>query len=68
MEATGIRAAAAEAAALLALIPYGNPRDRDPAPRRVRVLRDGRPVPIGEWKSKKSRDLLKSSCSVTGRP
>ncbi|HUG29698.1 MAG TPA: BTAD domain-containing putative transcriptional regulator [Candidatus Limnocylindria bacterium] len=60
LEAMGIRASAAEGAGLLAVLPVA-----DVAPLRVRVLggfaviRNGQPVPLGDWKSRKSRDLLK---------
>jgi DNA-binding SARP family transcriptional activator len=33
-----------------------------------RVMRDGSPVPIGEWRSKKARDLLKILVARRGRP
>jgi ATP/maltotriose-dependent transcriptional regulator MalT/DNA-binding SARP family transcriptional activator len=33
-----------------------------------RVLRDGRPVPLSEWQSKKARDLLKLLVARRGRP
>jgi DNA-binding SARP family transcriptional activator len=33
-----------------------------------RVLRDGTPVPLAEWQSKKARDLLKILVSRRGRP
>jgi DNA-binding SARP family transcriptional activator len=35
---------------------------------RFRVLRDGVPVPLGEWQSKKARDLLKMLVARRGRP
>jgi ATP/maltotriose-dependent transcriptional regulator MalT/DNA-binding SARP family transcriptional activator len=35
---------------------------------RFRVLRDGAPVPLGEWQSKKARDLLKMLVARRGRP
>jgi ATP/maltotriose-dependent transcriptional regulator MalT/DNA-binding SARP family transcriptional activator len=60
VRAAGIRPSAADAASLLAAIP----RERIP-PIEIRtfgtfqVLRGGVPVPPGEWKSKKARDLLK---------
>lgn len=33
-----------------------------------RVLRDGRPVPLSDWQSKKARDLLKLLVARRGRP
>jgi DNA-binding SARP family transcriptional activator len=33
-----------------------------------RILRDGTPVPVAEWQSKKARDLLKILVSRRGRP
>ena len=35
---------------------------------RFRVLRDGVPVPLGEWQSRKARDLLKMLVARRGRP
>jgi ATP/maltotriose-dependent transcriptional regulator MalT/DNA-binding SARP family transcriptional activator len=34
----------------------------------LRLLREGRPVPVAEWQSKKARDLLKILVSRRGRP
>jgi ATP/maltotriose-dependent transcriptional regulator MalT/DNA-binding SARP family transcriptional activator len=60
IRSAGIRPSAADAACLLGNIP----RHEQPALQvrtfgTFQVLRDGVPVPIAEWKSKKSRDLLK---------
>ena len=35
---------------------------------RFRLLRDGAPVPLGEWQSRKARDLLKMLVARRGRP
>jgi ATP/maltotriose-dependent transcriptional regulator MalT/DNA-binding SARP family transcriptional activator len=60
LQRAGVRPSAAEAAGLLAMLPP------DQAPQLLirtlggfTVVRDGNPVPLREWKSKKSRDLLK---------
>ena len=57
------------AAGLLAALPIVSP---DPTTVRTLggfvVVRDGRPLPVAEWQSKKSRDLLKVLLARRGRP
>jgi DNA-binding SARP family transcriptional activator len=69
LRAAGVRPAAASGAGILALIPTAGGAGLS-----VRILgafavvRGGRPVPIGEWKSRKARDLLKILVSRRGSP
>lgn len=68
LRAAGVRDQAAGAAGLLGSLP---PEELDPA--RIRtlgsfgVVRDGQPVAIGEWRSRKARDLLKVLVGRRGR-
>ncbi len=68
LSAAGVRDQAAGAAGLLSCLP---PSEPDPA--RIRtlgrfaLLRKGQPVPLGEWKSRKARDLLKLLVARRGR-
>ena len=63
-----MREQAAGAAGILSCLP---PEEPDPA--RIRtlgsfaLLRDGQPVPLGEWQSRKARDLLKILVARRGR-
>jgi DNA-binding SARP family transcriptional activator len=70
LQALGVRPqAAAGAAGLLGSLP-----PREPSPVAIRtlggfqVLREGKPVPIAAWRSKKARDLLKILIARRGRP
>jgi ATP/maltotriose-dependent transcriptional regulator MalT/DNA-binding SARP family transcriptional activator len=69
LRALGVRTRPPLAAGLLASLPT----DR-PSPVTVRCLggfgiwRDGMPVPLGEWQSKKARDLLKLLVARRGHP
>lgn len=69
LRALGARGPAAAAAAVRASL------EREPIPPvsvrtlgGFRVLRDGEPVPLGEWQSKKARDLLGVLIARRGRP
>ncbi len=64
----GVREQAAGAAGLLGCLP-----PEEPEPVRVRtlgsfaLLRDGQAIPVGEWQSRKARDLLKILVARRGR-
>ncbi|HEU0303268.1 MAG TPA: BTAD domain-containing putative transcriptional regulator, partial [Gaiellaceae bacterium] len=68
LRSAGVREHAAGAAGLLACIP-----PESPEPLRVRtlgsfsLLREGHPVPLGEWRSRKARDLFKLLIARRGR-
>jgi DNA-binding SARP family transcriptional activator len=68
LRTTGVRDQAAAAAGLLSVLPA-----EQAEPVRVGtlgsfgVLRDGQPVQLGEWKSRKARDLLKILVARRGR-
>lgn len=68
LRAAGVRDQAAGAAGLLGCL-----RPEQPAPARIRtlgsfaLLRDEQPVAIGEWRSRKARDLLKILVARRGR-
>jgi ATP/maltotriose-dependent transcriptional regulator MalT/DNA-binding SARP family transcriptional activator len=69
LRAAGVRDSAAAAAGLLACLPR-----ETPVPVAIRtlggfaVLRDGVPVALSEWRSRKARDLLKILIGRRGRP
>ena len=65
----GVRGPATAAASLLAEYSEASvPTVTIESLSRFRVLRDGVPVPLGEWQSKKARDLLKMLVARRGRP
>jgi len=68
LRAAGVREQASGAAGLLASL-----SPEEPEPVRVRtlgsfaLLREGQPIPVGEWQSRKARDLLKILVARRGR-
>lgn len=69
LRATGVREQAAGAAGLLRAVAAPTPDPvRVQALGGFRVLRDGAPVRVEEWQSKKARDLLKLLVARRGRP
>lgn len=68
LRAAGVREQAAGAAGILGCLP-----PEEPEPARIltlgsfALLRSGQPVPLGEWQSRKARDLLKVLVSRRGR-
>ena len=65
----GVRGPASAAATLLAEYSEASvPTVAIESLSRFRVLREGVPVPLGEWQSKKARDLLKMLVARRGGP
>ena len=65
----GVRGPATAAATLLAEYSEASvPTVAIESLSRFRLLRDGAPVPLGEWQSRKARDLLKMLVARRGRP